>query len=256
LSEGILKSLFLFLLSIVICITVSAQEYNCKIFHSNGSQYFLKINNVNELGLIDSANNYLAYKNIDSLITSSKLLLEEIQTIQKVEYSINSNNDFVITFDKSIYGSKDLTSRLTDLQSMVSVNSISFNYLSLHLQYKLSFLPFLQQRVIATGGNTFSKPNYYSLNFGYGVGLKIPVKEFDLLFWLNCTLSTLYSYSDDNGYSLDDMTQFFVSTIYQLNLNNNGSIQLAIGLNYYVNQFVVDDQKQQVSVQAGLNFVP
>jgi hypothetical protein len=254
LSEGILKSLFLFLLTIFTSISVFAQDYNCKIFHSNGSQYLLKIKTVHELGLIDSADNYLACKNIDSLIISSKLLLEEILSIQKAEYSINSNDDFVITFDKSIYKSNDLVSGLTDLQTMVSLNSISFNYLSLQLEYKFSNLLFLCQRVIATGGNSFSEPNYYSLNFGYGVGIEMPVNEFDLLFWFNCTLSTLYSYSDDNGYTLEDMTQFFISMIYQLNLNNSGSIQLAIGLNYYANQFVVEDKKQQLSIQAGLNF--
>ena len=76
------------------------------------------------------------------------------------------------------------------------------------------------------------------------------------VLWINCTLSTLYSNSDGNGYKLEDMTQFFVSIIYQLSLNNNGSIQLVFGLNYYVNQFVVDDKKKQFSFQAVLTFAP
>lgn len=247
-----MKHLFLLLFLMFISISIYAQNYDCKIFHSNGSQYFLDIKSVNELGLIDSANNYISYKIIDSLITGSELFLEKVQAVQNVKYSINDDNQFVITFDKSIYKSKDLGPKLIDLHSMLSLNSISFNFLSFQLQYRFSFLSSLYQKVIISGGNTFSNPNYYSLNFGYGVGLRLPISEFDSQLWLNCTTSTLYSTSNGT-YSLEDMIQYFISVINYINLNNYDSLQLGIGLNLYINQFVIEDRKPQFSIQVGLN---
>jgi hypothetical protein len=237
----------------LICISVQAQNYNCEIFHSNGAQYFLNIKSINELGLIDSANSYIAYKNIDSLITNSESFIKKVQVVQNVNYHINESNNFVVLFDKSIYKSK-VEPTFIDLHSMIFLNSISFNFLSIQFQYKMSFLPSLYQKIIISGGNTFTNPNYYSLNFGYGIGVGLPVTEFDIQFWLNCTSSTLYTITDANLYSLEDKTQFFFSIINYFNLNHIGSLQLGIGINIYMNQFEIENKKSQLSIQAGLNF--
>jgi hypothetical protein len=248
-----MKRLFILLFLLEISNSIQAQNYNCKIFYSNGSSYFLNIKSINELGLIDSANNYIAYKKIDSLITNSESFLENIQVIDNIKYYINEGNEFVIFFDKSLYNSKG-EATFIDLHSMISLNSISFNFLSVQFQYRFSFLPSLYQQIIISGGNTFTNPNYYSLNFGYGIGIRLPVTEFDMQFWLNCTSSTLYTTSSGDSYSLEDKTQFFISLMNYFNLNYTGSLQLGIGINLYMNQFEIENKKSQLSIQAGLNF--
>jgi hypothetical protein len=247
-----MKHLLLLSFVIVISHSIQAQNYNCKIFHSNGSHYFLNIKSINELGLTDSANNYISYKKIDSLITNSASFLEKVKIIQNVKYYLNKNNEYVIFFDKSFFKSKDEVTFI-ELHSMISLNSISYNFLSVHFQYKFSFLSALYQKVLISGGNTFTNPNYYSLNFGYGIGVRLPIKEFDIQFWLNCTSSTLYTTSSEGLYSLEDKTQFFISVLNYFNLDNIGNVQLGIGLNLYLNQFDVENRKQQLSIQAGVN---
>ena len=241
------------LVLLLFCISIKAQNYDCEIFHSNGSHYLLSVKSINELGLIDSANGYIAYKNIDSLITNSESFLKNVQALQNVKYYKNKSNNFVIFFDKSVYKSKDEPTFI-DLHSIIFLNSISFNFLSFQFQYKLSFLPSLYQKIILSGGNTFTNPNYYSINFGYGLGVGLPVTKFDMQFWLNCTSSTLYTITDENLYSLEDKTQFFFSIINYFNLNHIGNLQLGIGLNLYMNQFEIENKKAQFSIQAGLNF--
>jgi hypothetical protein len=140
------------------------------------------------------------------------------------------------------------------LHSMISINSLSFNFLSVQFQYRLSYLPKLYQKIFISGGNSFSSPDYYSMNFGYGLGIQLPVESVAVQLWLNCTTSTLYTVTSESGYAFKDLIQFSFSEINYFNLNGNGNIQLGVGVNLYVKQFEVEGRKTQLSIQAGVNF--
>ncbi len=244
---------YLGLLFFLFSISLSAQNPDCKVFHTNGVSYNLNITSVNELGLIDSSGRYIGYKSIDSLTTKSETLVQKIDSIFNITHSKNNTGEYVILFDRTIYETEKHTPTLFDEHTMISLHSTVYSFLSVQFQYRFTFLPELYQRILMSGGNTFTQPDYYSLNFGYGVGFKLPAKLVDIQLWFSITTGSLYTTSKSGKYDVDDLTQYYFSLIGFFDLDEAKIYQLGVGTNLYLNRFEVENKKQQLDIQAGIN---
>ena len=103
------------------------------------------------------------------------------------------------------------------------------------------------------GGNSFSQPNYYSLNFGYGLGFKLPAKLVDLQLWFSLTTGSLYTTTKPDLYAVDDLTQYYFSLLGFFDLDDTKKFQLGVGINMFLNRFEVENKKRQLDIQAGIN---
>lgn len=244
---------YLGLLFFLFPILLWAQNPDCKVFHSNGTSYNLNIISVNELGLIDSSGGYIAYKSIDSLITNSESLFQQIDSHFSITHSKNNSGEYVILFDRTIYETEKHIPTMFDKHTMISLHSTDYCFASLHLQYRLTFTGELYHRIILNGGNTFTQPNHHSLNFGYGLGFKLPAKLVDIQLWFSFTTGSVYTTAKSDLYKVDDLTQYYFSLLGFFDLDDAKKFQLGVGFNIYLNRFEVENKKRQLDIQAGIN---
>ncbi|MCP5060852.1 MAG: hypothetical protein GY936_00095 [Ignavibacteriae bacterium] len=233
-----------------------AQAYDCKIYHTNGTTYSLNIISIQSLGLIDSSNAHISYKHIDSLITNSDELIKILKKNQEVISLKKRDNKYLVVFNKAIF---KLTSTplefMYDFRTNISLSTMTYNYLSLQIQYKFGFCPSLLQKLIFSSGNTFANPNFYSLNVGYGTGIKLPISELNFEVWLNFTESTLFKNYQNGGSSFEDRFILFIDGLNYFSLSKDESFQLGVGFSYYLTQFMVNKNTQRFVFKISLSML-
>jgi hypothetical protein len=232
-----------------------AEDYKCVIFHNNGLSYNVNITQITGLGIIDDPGNYYGYQTIDSLITSSNILINKFREHLKIKFHKNTNDEYVVVF-AGIPG-KDLIktdSFLYNMYPAIFLNSIDYNYLMLSFNYKMKIIPFLLQRIFAGGGTTFGTLNKRSTHFGYGIGTDSFFPDFELQFWLNFSESIIYNEFVQGKFHRYEMSQYFFNGIVYIPLNKNNNLSLGFGAAFYFKQFSIDGKSESVFIQAGIKF--